>query len=99
MKDYKYYVYILANKKDGTIYIGVTNSLIRRIDEHKKGRYKCFTEKYKVNKLVYFEIFGDIRQALYREKQLKNWHRSWKIELIEKENSDWNDLYYLIIKN
>ena len=87
------YVYILANDKNGAIYIGVTNNLIRRIAEHKEKTVKGFTEQYDVDKLVYYEVWGNISGALYREKQLKNWKREWKIVLIEKENLEWNDLY------
>jgi putative endonuclease len=88
-----YYVYILASQRNGTLYIGVTNSLIRRVGEHKAWLTDGFTKKYKVNKLVYYEIYGEISAAIYREKKLKDWHRKWKIELIEKENPNWRDLY------
>jgi putative endonuclease len=88
-----YYVYILASQKNGTLYIGITNSLIRRIGEHKEGLVDGFTKKYKVNKLMYYEIYGEVGAAIYREKRLKDWKRKWKLELIEKENPDWKDLY------
>ncbi|MFA5157836.1 MAG: GIY-YIG nuclease family protein [Patescibacteria group bacterium] len=88
-----YYVYILASKKDGVLYIGITNNLIRRIYYH-KGKYaESFTKKYFVHKLVHYEIFNSPTEAITREKQLKKWKRSWKIELIEKENPEWKDLY------
>lgn len=89
----QYHVYILANKKNGTLYIGVTNSIERRIDEHKKKlNPNCFTAKYDVKLLVYYETFQYINDAIDREKQLKKWNRQWKINLIEGENKDWKDL-------
>ena len=87
-----YYVYILASHKNGTLYIGVTNNLIKRSWEHKNKTVESFTEKYDVNKLVYYETTNDVHSALTREKQLKKWNRQWKLELIEKENPDWIDL-------
>lgn len=87
-----YYVYILASKRNGTLYIGVTNNLERRLYEHKNNLVEGFTKKYSVHNLVYFEEVNDINAALQREKQLKRWTRKWKIELIEKENPDWCDL-------
>ncbi len=87
-----YYVYILASKKNGTLYTGVTNNLERRIYEHKNNMIKGFTQKYKVHKLVYFEETNDINEALLLEKRIKKWYRTWKIELIEKENPEWIDL-------
>ena len=89
---HQYYMYIISNKKNGTLYIGVTNDLERRIFEHKKKLVEGFTKKYGLNKLIYFEQFQYVNDAIKREKQLKNWNRSWKIELIEKENKDWTDL-------
>ncbi|MEO5777936.1 MAG: GIY-YIG nuclease family protein [Flavobacterium sp.] len=89
----QYFIYILASKKNGTLYIGVTNSHERRIEEHKiKLNPDCFTAKYNVNLLVYYETFQYIDNALQREKQLKKWNRQWKINLIEEENKDWKDL-------
>ena len=88
-----YYIYILASRKNGTLYIGVTNDLVRRVSEHKKGEVTGFTQKYHVNELVYFERYSMINDAIRREKQLKKWNRSWKIALIEKENPGWRDLY------
>ena len=84
----------MANKKNGTIYIGVTNDIVKRIGEHKNNLINGFTSRYEIHKLVYFEEYSDIREAISREKQLKNWKRDWKIELIEKVNPDWNDLVY-----
>lgn len=89
----QYFIYILASKKNGTLYIGVTNNIERRIEEHKnKINPNCFTAKYDVNLLVYYEIFQYINDAIKREKQLKKWNRQWKINLIEEENKDWKDL-------
>ena len=98
MKDYVYYVYIMASAKNGTLYIGVTNDLVRRVYEHKNHIFPGFTSKYKVNKLVYYEAFHNIQDAIYQEKRLKNWHRNWKKDLIESMNPDWNDLYQEIIQ-
>jgi putative endonuclease len=89
-----YFVYILANKKYGTIYIGVTNNLLRRVYEHKKKIIKGFTSRYGIDKLVYAEETSDIYSALLREKQLKKWNREWKLELIHKMNPEWKDLFY-----
>jgi putative endonuclease len=90
---------MLSNKKDGTIYIGITNNLERRYFEHKENHIKGFTEKYNLKKLVYFEYTENVNDAIAREKQLKNWHRQWKINLIEKDNPNWEDLYPKLIKN
>jgi|SRR3989344_3803639 len=87
-----YYVYILASKRNGTLYIGVTNALERRVYEHKNHLLKGFTEKYSINILVYFEQTNNVQEALQREKQLKKWNRKWKLELIEKVNPEWKDL-------
>jgi putative endonuclease len=87
-----YYVYILASKRNGTLYIGVTNNLERRIYEHKNDIVRGFTKKYKIHSLVYYEDTNDIYTALQREKQLKKWNRKWKLELIERVNPDWNDI-------
>jgi len=87
-----YYVYILANKKNGTLYIGVTNNLERRMYEHKNGLIEGFTNKYNIKKLVYFETTDDVYSALQREKCLKKWKRAWKIRLIEESNKNWSDL-------
>ena len=88
-----YYVYILASKIGGTLYIGVTNDLIRRVAEHKSKVIESFTEKYDVARLVYFEQFDDPENAIKREKRLKKWNRAWKVRLIEKSNPNWDDLY------
>ncbi len=89
----RYYVYIMASKKDGVLYTGVTGNLIRRVFEHKNDLAEGFTKKYRVHKLVYFEEHKDVREAIQREKRIKKWNRRWKIELIEKNNPFWKDLY------
>ena len=91
MKDY--FVYIMASDRNGTIYIGVSNNLTKRVWEHKNSVVKGFTDKYHVHKLVYYEMYSDIQLAIKREKLLKKWNRQWKLELIEKENPQWHDLY------
>lgn len=88
-----YYVYILASERDGTLYIGVTNNLIRRVYEHRNDLVEGFTKKYNVHRLVYYEQTIDVLSALTREKQLKKWKRDWKIRMIEKHNPEWRDLY------
>ena len=90
-------VYILASKYNGTLYIGVTSNLIQRIWQHKNDLVEGFTEKYGVHSLVYFELHGDMPTAIQREKQLKKWNRQWKIDLIEKTNPTWKDLWAEII--
>lgn len=92
-----YFVYILASKKNGTLYIGITSNLIKRIQEHKTKIVKGFTEKYNVNKLVHYEQTENVYAALAREKALKKWNKDWKINLIEKTNPNWKDLYFEII--
>jgi putative endonuclease len=87
------YVYILASRKNGTLYIGVTRDLIRRIYEHKSGVVEGFTKKYKVDQLVWFDDSESIIAAIQREKQIKAWKRDWKIQLIEQANPYWHDLY------
>ena len=88
-----FYVYILASQRNGTLYIGITNDLIKRVYEHRNNLVDGFTKKYKVHSLVYYEQCGDIESAIIREKRLKKWNRKWKLELIEKENPQWRDLY------
>ena len=89
----QYYVYILASKRNGTLYIGMTNNLLRRIWEHKNDLAEGFTKKYGVHLLVWYEVAGTALVAITREKQLKKWNRAWKIRLIEAMNPEWNDLY------
>ncbi|MDA9490528.1 GIY-YIG nuclease family protein [Bradyrhizobium sp. CCBAU 11361] len=88
-----YYVYILASKKYGTLYIGVTSDLVRRVHEHKTKVVPGFTKRYGVDKLVLFEIFDDPANAIAREKELKKWRRDWKTRLIDEQNPNWDDLY------
>ncbi len=90
-------VYILASKRNGTLYIGVTSDLIKRIWEHKHDLVEGFTRKYRVHVLVYFEQHDEMTEAIRRGKQLKKWNRAWKIELIEKANPEWRDLWQEII--
>ncbi len=87
------YVYILANKKNGTIYVGVTADLVKRVWEHKNKAAKGFTSRYDVDKLVFFEEFNDITDAIHREKCIKRWNRGWKTKLIYETNPEWEDLY------
>jgi len=94
-----YYVYILANKKNGTLYIGVTNDLIKRTYQHKNKLADGFTRKYDVDKLVYYEQGQNIEAAILREKRIKKWYRQWKINLIQKDNPEWRDLYDDLIKS
>jgi len=91
-----YYVYILASGRHGTLYIGVTNNVRARLEQHRAGRGSKFVSKYKVHRLVHVETFATPQEAIAREKQLKFWRRDWKIELIEKDNLDWSDLSDLI---
>jgi len=91
-EDKQYFVYILTNKSNKVLYIGVTNDLIRRIFEHKNKLVEGFTKKYNLLKLVYYETTKDIESAIIREKQLKNWHREWKMNLINQFNPGWKDL-------
>ena len=93
----QYYVYILASNKNGTLYIGVTSNLVKRIYEHKNEFVEGFTKQYSVHNLVYFEITESVESAIAREKQLKKWNRAWKIRLIEKTNPEWRDLYMELI--
>jgi putative endonuclease len=88
-----FYVYVLASRIGGTLYIGVTSDLIRRVAEHRLKQAAGFTKKYEVDRLVHFEQFDDAENAIRREKRLKKWNRAWKIRLIEKQNPNWDDLY------
>ena len=87
------FVYILASKPNGTLYVGVTNDIVRRIREHRQGEGSEFVEEYDVTRLVHLERFNDIEQAIRREKQLKPWKREWKLDLIRENNPTWDDLY------
>jgi putative endonuclease len=90
------FVYILASKRNGTLYVGVTSDLVARIHQHKKGAIPGFTRKYDVKRLVWFETHEDIEEALIRERRIKNWRRKWKLQLIEKDNPYWRDLFFEI---
>ena len=92
-----YYVYILASRKDGALYIGVTSDLVARVYQHKHKTFEGHTSKYHIDRLVYFESTTDVHSALTREKQLKAWKREWKIRLIQEKNLEWRDLYEDII--
>ncbi len=94
MREKQYAVYILTNKRNGTLYIGVTNNLKRRVYEHREKATRGFTERYGLSKLIYYELGEDVRSAIHRETCLKRWKRSWKIEIIEKMNPTWKDLYF-----
>jgi len=94
----QFYVYFLASKLGGTLYVGVTNDLVRRVYEHKEGSVEGFTKKYGVTRLVFFEAHSDVEAAILREKQIKKWNRAWKVRLIEEKNPNWDDLYNLICR-
>lgn len=93
----KGFVYIMSNKQDGVLYIGVTSDIVKRVYEHKNSYVDGFTKQYNLKTLVYYEVYDDIEEAIKREKQLKNWHREWKVELVKKENPNWKDLYESIL--
>jgi putative endonuclease len=92
----EYYVYIMASQRNGTLYTGITSDLVKRVWQHKTDVIKGFTSKYKVKRLVYYEIHGDVTEAIKREKNIKAWKRQWKIQLIEGKNLFWEDLYNVI---
>ncbi len=91
--DRSFFVYILATRQDGPIYVGITSDLARRVSEHKNKTFKGFTARFNVDRLVYYETFEAPEQAISREKQLKRWRREWKVQLIEKDNPGWDDLF------
>ena len=93
----QYFVYMLANRARGTLYVGVTNDLLRRVAQHKEGSASKFTRKYKVNRLVYCATFDDATEAIRYEKRIKNWKRSWKLNHIEDSNPEWRDLYFDLV--
>ena len=95
----QYYVYILASKIGGTLYIGVTNNLVRRVYQHREKFVEGFTKQYEVTRLVYYEVHSDVVAAITREKQMKKWNRAWKVRLIEEDNPNWDDLYKRIAKS
>ena len=90
-------VYIMANQRNGTLYIGVTSNLVKRVWEHKQGLAEGFTKKYKLHTLVWYEHHTSMESAIHREKTLKHWHRIWKIRIIEQMNPDWQDLYNEVV--
>ena len=91
------YVYMLANKRGGTLYVGVTSDIVRRVWEHKSGLAGGFSKRYGLNMLVWMEVHDSWESAIRREKSIKDWHRRWKIQLIERENPAWRDLYAEIL--
>ena len=91
------YMYILASKRNGTLYVGETDDLVKRIYQHKNDLADGFTKKYRVHDLVYYEVYEGIMEAILREKQVKKWNRQWKIEILEQRNPEWKDLYPEII--
>ena len=93
-----YYVYILASRKHDTLYVGMTRDIVRRVYEHKNDVIRGFTSRYAAHLLVWFEVYDDPTNAITREKQVKNWHRDWKINLIERDNPNWDDLYESITR-
>jgi putative endonuclease len=93
MPSRSFYVYLLASRKHGTLYLGVTNNLVRRVYEHKTKAVPGFTKRHNVDRLIWFEIYDDALTAIAREKELKKWRRDWKVRLIEESNPNWVDLY------
>jgi putative endonuclease len=96
-KDHRYFVYIIANKRNGTLYVGVTGELATRIAQHRDQIQEGFTRRYGIHTLVWFEEFADVHDAILREKRIKKWRRAWKLELIEKINPGWTDMFARII--
>jgi putative endonuclease len=97
MKEHRYFVYLMASRRNGTLYVGVTGNLAERVGQHRDGVRDGFTRKYGIHILVWFEEFADVHEAIKREKQIKKWERVWKLELIEKANPDWQDIFPRII--
>jgi putative endonuclease len=93
-----FYVYLLASRRHGTLYLGITNDLIRRVYEHKSRNIPGFTARHEIDRLVWFEVYNDPNGAITREKKLKKWRRDWKIRLIEEHNPDWRDLYPALLQ-
>ena len=93
-----FYVYLLASRRHGTLYLGITNDLIRRVHEHKSRNIPGFTARHEIDRLVWFEVYNDPNGAITREKKLKKWRRDWKIRLIEEHNPDWRDLYPALLQ-
>jgi putative endonuclease len=90
----KYFVYMLASKRNGTLYLGMTSNLLKRVYEHKNNLIERFSKRYNVHTLVYYEVYNNVYDAIAREKSIKKWKRSWKIGLLEKSNPEWKDLYH-----
>ena len=97
MREHRYFVYIMASARNGTLYVGVTNDIARRAYEHRNGLNEGFTKRYGIHMLVWLEEHGDIYEAILREKRIKKWNRAWKLRLIEEKNPDWVDLFDQII--
>ena len=97
MTDKQYYVYIIASKRNGTLYTGITSDLIKRTWQHKNRLVEGFSKRYGTKILVYFEAHNDVEEAILREKRIKKWNREWKIKLIEKNNPKWDDIYQTLI--
>ena len=97
MKNKSYFLYILASRRNGTLYIGITNDLVKRVWEHKNKKVDGFTKKYNTSHLVYYEIHKTPESAITREKQIKKWNRLWKLRIIEEKNPEWKDLYKEIL--
>ena len=95
--DKHFFVYILASKRNGTLYTGITSDLVKRVWQHKNNSVEGFTKKYDVKILVYYEIYNDAESAITREKRIKKWRRAWKLKLIEEKNPHWKDLYDEIV--
>jgi len=93
----QFYVYIMASRRNGTLYIGMSSNLVQRVWQHKNNLVEGFTEKYNVKNLVYYEVHDSAESAINREKQLKKWRRKWKLRLIEEQNHQWEDLYSKLI--
>ena len=91
-----YFVYIMASQKNGTLYVGVTGDLVRRVFEHREGSVAGFTKRYEIKDLVHFEEYDDPRTAIQREKNIKHWSRAWKLALIERQNPDWRDMFDML---
>lgn len=98
LREHTYFVYILASERNGTLYVGVTNALMRRVQEHREGLVPGFTKRYGVKILVYFEPHADINAAILREKRIKRWRRKWKLDLIEQNNPQWRDLWQDLVQ-
>jgi putative endonuclease len=96
-KEHRYFLYIVASQRKGTLYVGVTGNLAARVGEHRDHLLEGFTKRYGVHRLIWFEEFSDIHDAIAREKRIKKWRRAWKVELVEKMNPDWIDLFERIL--